>query len=136
MSLCMAAASQRSKKLCVLQDRDVNCNKCAGRGPKLGFEGGQTPLRLRVPKRGFHNPCAVIPHSLTIMCCRASWPLTADVTNDWIMVSRSNVTTGDVPTLWMHSAVAPACCIWSCRFRAVLGGVVPGPAAGLPRLAS
>ena len=28
----------------------------AGRGPKPGFEGGQTPLRLRVPKRGFHNP--------------------------------------------------------------------------------
>ena len=28
----------------------------SGGGPKLGFEGGQTPMRLRVPKRGFHNP--------------------------------------------------------------------------------
>ena len=28
----------------------------AGRSPRLGFEGGQTPLRLRVPLRGFHNP--------------------------------------------------------------------------------
>ena len=27
-----------------------------GRSPRLGFEGGQTPLRLRVPLRGFHNP--------------------------------------------------------------------------------
>lgn len=27
----------------------------AGRSPRLGFEGGQTPLRLRTPKRGFHN---------------------------------------------------------------------------------
>lgn len=27
-----------------------------GRTPKLGFEGGQTPLRLRVGKRGFTNP--------------------------------------------------------------------------------
>jgi hypothetical protein len=27
-----------------------------GRAPKIGFEGGQTPLRMRVPKRGFHNP--------------------------------------------------------------------------------
>lgn len=39
--------------------------KTAGRGHKgqrargsgkLGFEGGQTPLRRRLPKRGFHNP--------------------------------------------------------------------------------
>ena len=28
----------------------------SGGGPKLGFEGGQTPMRLRIPKRGFHNP--------------------------------------------------------------------------------
>lgn len=27
----------------------------AGRNPKLGFEGGQTPLKKKVPKRGFHN---------------------------------------------------------------------------------
>lgn len=26
-----------------------------GRSPRLGFEGGQTPLRLRIPKRGFTN---------------------------------------------------------------------------------
>ena len=28
----------------------------SGGRPRLGFEGGQTPLRLRLPKRGFHNP--------------------------------------------------------------------------------
>eukprot|EP00897_Mesotaenium_endlicherianum_P008472 jgi/Mesen1/7653/ME000400S06848 len=28
----------------------------SGPRPKIGFEGGQTPLRLRIPKRGFHNP--------------------------------------------------------------------------------
>ncbi|CAI5963967.1 unnamed protein product, partial [Closterium sp. NIES-65] len=28
----------------------------SGRNPKIGFEGGQTPLRIRLPKRGFHNP--------------------------------------------------------------------------------
>lgn len=27
----------------------------AGRGPRIGFEGGQMPLQRRVPKRGFHN---------------------------------------------------------------------------------
>lgn len=30
-------------------------NARSGGGTKPGFEGGQTPLRLRVPKRGFHN---------------------------------------------------------------------------------
>ena len=29
--------------------------KARGRRPRLGFEGGQTPLRLRLPRRGFHN---------------------------------------------------------------------------------
>lgn len=29
----------------------------SGKGPRPGFEGGQTPLVLRLPhKRGFHNP--------------------------------------------------------------------------------
>ncbi|MED6196905.1 hypothetical protein PIB30_051702 [Stylosanthes scabra] len=28
----------------------------ARKGSKLGFEGGQTPLRRRMPKRGFKNP--------------------------------------------------------------------------------
>lgn len=28
----------------------------SGGGPKIGFEGGQSPMRLRIPKRGFHNP--------------------------------------------------------------------------------
>ena len=28
----------------------------SGGGTKPGFEGGQMPLRRRVPKRGFHNP--------------------------------------------------------------------------------
>eukprot|EP00890_Picochlorum_soloecismus_P006168 jgi/Picsp_1/6552/NSC_03895-R1_protein len=27
----------------------------SGGGPKVGFEGGQTPMRLRVPKKGFRN---------------------------------------------------------------------------------
>ncbi|MCO5570322.1 hypothetical protein L7F22_024041 [Adiantum nelumboides] len=30
--------------------------KARGRGPRLGFEGGQTPLRIRLPRRGFTNP--------------------------------------------------------------------------------
>jgi len=28
----------------------------SGGKPRLGFEGGQTPMRLRLPRRGFNNP--------------------------------------------------------------------------------
>ena len=38
----------------------------SGGGPKPGFEGGQTPLRLRVPKRGFHNPFSLDYHRLNL----------------------------------------------------------------------
>lgn len=29
-------------------------------GKQPGFEGGQTPLKMRIPKRGFHNPFRVV----------------------------------------------------------------------------
>ncbi|KAI8104809.1 hypothetical protein M9434_003361 [Picochlorum sp. BPE23] len=38
----------------------------SGGAPKLGFEGGQTPMRLRVPKRGFHNPFSRTYHPLNL----------------------------------------------------------------------
>src|SRR4030065_2235918 len=31
-------------------------NSRAGRGTKAGFEGGQMPLKRRLPKKGFHSP--------------------------------------------------------------------------------
>ena len=36
----------------------------AGRQVKAGFEGGQTPLKQRVPKRGFHNKCDILISAL------------------------------------------------------------------------
>ncbi|KAL4854273.1 54S ribosomal protein L10 [Chlorella vulgaris] len=45
----------------------------AGRSPRLGFEGGQTPLRLRIPKRGFRNP-----HSRTYR------PINLDMLQQWV----------------------------------------------------
>ncbi|OQR86884.1 50S ribosomal protein L15 [Achlya hypogyna] len=35
-------------------------------GPALGFEGGQTPLHQRVPKRGFNNKWATPMHPLNV----------------------------------------------------------------------
>ncbi len=35
--------------------------KCrSGSGGRRYFEGGQMPLQRRLPKRGFHNPCAAV----------------------------------------------------------------------------
>jgi ribosomal protein L15 len=60
------AVSKRAWARCRSLYREIRWNRAAGRGykgqkarngrnPRLGFEGGQTPLRLRIPKRGFTN---------------------------------------------------------------------------------
>jgi large subunit ribosomal protein L15 len=36
------------------------------RGFKRGFEGGQTPIQRRLPKRGFNNPFPVLTQSLNV----------------------------------------------------------------------
>ncbi len=38
-----------------------------GRGPKYGFEGGQTPLRMRVPKTGSIDKYAM--HTVYSLFC-------------------------------------------------------------------
>jgi hypothetical protein len=40
------------------------CASSTGNKPHLAFEGGQTPLRRRLPKRGFVNTCALCARSL------------------------------------------------------------------------
>lgn len=53
--------------------------KARGSGkPKLGFEGGQTPLRRRLPKRGFKNPFSLtfqVPFlvSSSRLCFASMW---------------------------------------------------------------
>jgi len=34
-------------------------NSRSGGSTRLGYEGGQTPIWMRVPKRGFHNPTRI-----------------------------------------------------------------------------
>ena len=66
---------------------------CAGRSPKIGFEGGQTPLRQRVPKRGFRNPSALnyVPLNLTkLMKCVETKQLDA---SQVCMLARSDTET-------------------------------------------
>eukprot|EP00271_Cylindrocystis_brebissonii_P018521 TRINITY_DN528_c0_g6_i1.p1 TRINITY_DN528_c0_g6~~TRINITY_DN528_c0_g6_i1.p1 ORF type:complete len:501 (+),score=53.62 TRINITY_DN528_c0_g6_i1:374-1876(+) len=38
----------------------------SGNKPRIGFEGGQTPLRLTLPKRGFHNPFSMAFQELNL----------------------------------------------------------------------
>lgn len=35
-------------------------NSRSGGGTRLGYEGGQTPIWMRVPKRGFHNFARIV----------------------------------------------------------------------------
>lgn len=57
----------RKSKVRVGRGRGSGCGKTSGRGQKgqrarnsvaLGFEGGQTPLHKRLPKRNYHDPFA------------------------------------------------------------------------------
>ena len=38
----------------------------SGSSIRPGFEGGQTPLYRRLPKRGFKNPCAIPVYALNL----------------------------------------------------------------------
>src|SRR5574341_2649162 len=38
----------------------------AGGGTRPGFEGGQMPLKRRVPKRGFNNPFRTVPEVVNL----------------------------------------------------------------------
>ena len=64
------AKGSRKKKVRVGRGMGSKLGKTAGAGNKgqksrkgysrrAGFEGGQMPLRRRIPKRGFHNPTRV-----------------------------------------------------------------------------
>jgi len=64
------ARGSRHRKVRVGRGIGSKLGKTAGKGNKgqksrkgysrrPGFEGGQMPLRRRIPKRGFHNPCRV-----------------------------------------------------------------------------
>ena len=44
----------------------------SGSKPRIGFEGGQTPLRLTLPKRGFHNPKRMVFTPLNL-CRLQQW---------------------------------------------------------------
>lgn len=70
----------------------------SGSSIRAGFEGGQTPLYRRIPKRGFTNPCAVEVFALNLK------DLGSKVENgvfDGALWAKAGVTkilsTGDVP---------------------------------------
>lgn len=70
------AANEKSARKRVGRGIGSGKGKTCGRGEKgqkarsgvaiKGFEGGQTPIHRRLPKRGFNNPCAANITSFTI----------------------------------------------------------------------
>jgi large subunit ribosomal protein L15 len=67
----------------------------SGGGTKPGFEGGQTPLRLRVPKRGFHNPFTMHYQ-----------PLNLDTLQEWVAAGRLDAAGGAVTMRELRDAGA------------------------------
>jgi large subunit ribosomal protein L15 len=55
-------------------------NSRSGGGVRLGFEGGQTPIWMRVPKRGFHNFTRVEYAVVNVDALERRFPAGSEVT--------------------------------------------------------
>ncbi len=55
-------------------------NSRTGGGVRLGFEGGQTPVWMRVPKRGFHNVARVEYAVVNVDALESRFPAGSEVT--------------------------------------------------------
>jgi large subunit ribosomal protein L15 len=55
-------------------------NSRTGGGVRLGFEGGQTPVWMRVPKRGFHNFARVEYAVVNVDALESRFPAGSEVT--------------------------------------------------------
>lgn len=55
-------------------------NSRTGGGVRLGFEGGQTPVWMRVPKRGFHNFARVEYAVVNVDALERRFPAGSEVT--------------------------------------------------------
>lgn len=55
-------------------------NSRSGGGVRLGYEGGQTPVWMRFPKRGFHNYTRVKYACVNLDAIESRFPAQAEVT--------------------------------------------------------
>ncbi|HCP32623.1 TPA: 50S ribosomal protein L15 [Candidatus Acetothermia bacterium] len=55
-------------------------NSRSGGGVRLGYEGGQTPIWMRFPKRGFHNYARVKYACVNLDAIESRFPAQAEVT--------------------------------------------------------
>ncbi|MCK4393695.1 50S ribosomal protein L15 [Candidatus Bipolaricaulota bacterium] len=55
-------------------------NSRSGGGVRLGYEGGQTPIWMRFPKRGFHNYTRVKYACVNLDAIESRFPAQAEVT--------------------------------------------------------
>lgn len=55
-------------------------NSRSGGGVRLGYEGGQTPIWMRFPKRGFHNYTRVEYACVNLDAIESRFPAQAEVT--------------------------------------------------------
>jgi len=87
----------RHRKVRVGRGIGSKLGKTAGKGNKgqksrkgysrrAGFEGGQMPLRRRIPKRGFHNPTRV-EYAVVNVDSLNIFPAGTDVTRELLLTS-------------------------------------------------
>lgn len=53
-------------------------------GKQPGFEGGQTPLKMRLPKRGFHNPFRVSYQIVNLLSLN-KFPENTEITKELLL---------------------------------------------------
>ncbi len=70
------------------------CRSGEGRNP--GFEGGQTPLMRRIPKRGFNHPSKIIYQAVNIGALEKCFESGADVTPE-ALVKDGFISKADTP---------------------------------------
>ncbi len=63
-------------------------NSRSGGGVRLGFEGGQTPVWMRFPKRGFHNYTRIEYAYVNLDTLEQAFPENAEVTPDSLREKR------------------------------------------------
>src|SRR5262245_1588805 len=97
----------RKKKLIVGRGEGSTMGQTAGKGQKgqtsrsgdtimTGFEGGQTPLHRRIPKRGFNHPSKIHYEPINLVALEAIFKSGGDV-NAQVLFEKGLLKKADLP---------------------------------------
>ncbi len=101
------APGSRKKKLIVGRGEGSTMGQTAGKGQKgqssrsgdtimNGFEGGQTPLHRRIPKRGFNHPSKICYEPINVIALEEVFKSGAEI-NGQVLFEKGLLKSPDVP---------------------------------------